>query len=52
MSMRSIEGSARYSTGVSLLRSSCEAVANFSKASAQEFFTLGMFDLDQHELLQ
>ena len=41
-SVRSIEGSARYSTGVSLLRSSCEAVANFAKASAREFSALGM----------
>ena len=41
-SVRSIEGSSRYSTGVSLLRSSCEAVANFAKASALEFSALGM----------
>ena len=41
-SVRSIEGSARYSTGVSLLRSSYEAVANFSKASAREFSGLGI----------
>ena len=39
-SARSIEGSARYSTGVSLMRSSCEDVANFSKASAWEFSAL------------
>ena len=31
-----------YSTGVDLLRSSCEAVANFAKASAQEFSALGI----------
>ena len=40
-SQRSIEGSVRYSTGVELLRSSCEAVASFAKASAREFFALG-----------
>ena len=36
-----IEGSGRCSIGVSLPRSSCEAVATFSKASAQEFSDLG-----------
>ena len=41
-SVRSIEGFARYSTGVSLLRSSYEAVTNFAKASAREFSALGM----------
>ena len=41
MSQRSIEVSARYSTGVELLRSSCEAVASFAKASAREFSALG-----------
>ena len=40
--LRSIEGSERYSTGVSLLRSSWEVVASFSRASAREFFALGM----------
>ena len=40
-SQRSIEGSARYSTGVELQRSSCEAVASFAKASTREFPTLG-----------
>ena len=40
-SQRSIEGSARYSTGVELLRSSCEAVASFAKASAREFSAIG-----------
>ena len=39
-SVISIEGSARYSTGVRLLRSSCEAVANFAKALAREFSAL------------
>ena len=38
--LRSMEGSARCSTGVSLLRSSCEAVARFARVSAQEFSTL------------
>ena len=42
MSQRSIEGSARYSTCVELLRSSCEAVASFAKASAREFSALGI----------
>ena len=42
MSVRSMEGSARCSTCVSLLRSSCEDVANFAKASAREFSALGM----------
>ena len=41
-SLRSIEGSARCSIGVSLLRSSCEAVASFARASAREFSALGM----------
>ena len=36
-----IEGSGRCSIGVSLPRSSCEAVATFAKASAQEFSDLG-----------
>ena len=40
--LRSTEGSERYSTGVSLLRSSWEVVANFAKASAREFSALGM----------
>ena len=40
--LRSIEGSERCSTGVSLLRSSWEAVASFTRASSREFFTLGM----------
>ena len=35
------EGSRRWSTGISLPRSSCEAVANFAKASAREFIALG-----------
>ena len=42
-SVRSMEGSARCSTGVSLLRSSWEAVANFAKVSAREFSALGMY---------
>ena len=36
-----IEGSGRCSTGISLPKSSCEAVASFAKASAWEFFALG-----------
>ena len=36
-----IEGSGRCSIGIRLPRSSCEAVASFSKASAQEFSALG-----------
>ena len=40
---RSIEGSARYSIGVELLRSSCEVVASFAKASAREFSALRTF---------
>ena len=40
--MRSTEGSERCSIGVSLLRSSWEAIASFSKASAREFPALGM----------
>ena len=36
-----IEGSERCSTSISLPRSSCEAVASFVKASAQEFSALG-----------
>ena len=40
--LRSTEGSERCSTGVSLLRSSWEAVASFDKASAREFSALGM----------
>ena len=35
------EGYGRCSTGISLLRSSCEAIASFAKASAQEFSALG-----------
>ena len=35
------EGSGRCSTGISLPRSSCEAVASFTKALAQEFSSLG-----------
>ena len=41
-SVRSMEGSARCSTDVSLLRSSWEAVASISKVSAREFSALGM----------
>ena len=40
--LRSMEGSERCSTGVSLLRSSWEAVASFAKAYAHEFSALGM----------
>ena len=40
--LRSTEGSERCSTGVSLLRSSWEAVASFAKASACESSALGM----------
>ena len=40
--LRSTEGSERCSTGVSLLRSSWEAVSNFARAFAREFYTLGM----------
>ena len=36
-----IEGSRRCSAGISLPRSSCEAVASFAKASAREFSVLG-----------
>ena len=35
------EGSERCSTGIILLRSSCEVVASFAKASAREFSALG-----------
>ena len=38
---RLTEGSGRCSTGISLLRSSCEAVASFAKASAREFSVRG-----------
>ena len=41
--LRSTEGSERCSTGVSLLRSSWEAVASFAKASSREFYALGMY---------
>ena len=41
-SMRSMEGSARCSTGVHLLRSSWEVVASFAKASAWEFSAVGI----------
>ena len=37
-----IEGSGRCSIGISLPRSSCEAVASFAKASAREFSDLGI----------
>ena len=40
--LRSTEGSERCSTGVSLLRSSWEAVTSFARASALEFSALGM----------
>ena len=40
--LRSTEGSERCSIGVSLLRSSWEVVASFARASAHEFFALGM----------
>ena len=40
--LRSMEGSVRCSTGVSLLRSSCEVVASFARVSAREFSALGM----------
>ena len=40
--LRSTEGSERCSIGVSLLRSSWEAVASFAKASAREFSALGV----------
>ena len=36
-----IVGFGRCSTGIGLSRSSCEAVASFAKASAQEFSALG-----------
>ena len=36
-----IEGSRRCSTGITLPRSSCEAVSSFAKASAREFSALG-----------
>ena len=42
MSVKSMEGSARCLMGVSLLRSSWEAVANFAKVFAREFSALGM----------
>ena len=35
------KGFGRFSIGISLPRSSCEAVASFAKASALEFSTLG-----------
>ena len=40
--LRSTEDSERCLTGVSLLRSSWEAVSSFSKASACKFSALGM----------
>ena len=40
--LRSAEGSERCSTGVSLLRSSWEAVAIFARASAREFYAFSM----------
>ena len=40
--LRSKEGSERCSIGVSLLRSSWEAVASYAKASAREFSALSM----------
>ena len=40
--LRSTKGSERCSTGVCLLRSSWEAIANFAKASAREFSALDM----------
>ena len=40
--LRSTEGFERCSTGISVLRSSWEAVASFAKASAREFSGLGM----------
>ena len=40
--LRSTEGSEWCSTGVSLLRSSWEAVASFARASAREFSALGI----------
>ena len=40
--LRSTKGSERCSMGISLLRSSWEAVASFAKASAREFSALGM----------
>ena len=40
--LRSTEGSERCSTGVSLLRSSWEAVSNFAEACAREFSAIGM----------
>ena len=40
--LRSTEGSERYSTGVSLLRSSWEAVASFARAFAHKFSALSM----------
>ena len=41
-SLRSMEGSTRCSTGISLLRSSWEAVASFAKVFAREFSALGI----------
>ena len=35
------KGSGRFSTGISLPRSSCEAVASFAKASSREFYAMG-----------
>ena len=40
--LRSTEGSERCSMGVSLLRSSWEAVASFANASTREFSALDM----------
>ena len=40
--LRSTKGSERCSTGVSLLRSSWEAVASFAKATGHEFSALGI----------
>ena len=40
--LRSTDGSERCLTGVSLLRSSWEAVASFAKASTREFSALGI----------
>ena len=49
MSVRSMEGSARCSTSVSLLWSSWEAVASFVKVSARAGY---VSDLNQREFLQ
>ena len=47
-----IEGFRRCLTGIRLSRSSCDAVANFARASACEFSTLATSDLNPYEFFE